>query len=322
MMPETNLIAGFWTPAHFAELTGGTWLIPPRDAGAAISGISIDSRGLAAGQGFVAIRGERFDGHRFLAEAAAKGAALAIVEQPQPGADAPMAVLQVASTLAALQRLASHWRDRLGEAGCRIISVSGSNGKTTTRHLVHQVLTTAGLVGSQSPKSFNNRLGVPLTLLAAQANQHFVVAEIGTNHPGEIAALASILRPDIALITSIGEEHLEFFHDLEGVAQEESQVFAQIAEGGVAIIPAREHHPARRDSACSGSTSPPWRASCASRDIARCSTSTSIGEEHLEYFHDLRRRAREESRSRADSEAAGSRSSAARAHPCAASDAA
>ena len=199
MMPETNLIAGFWTPAHFAELTGGTWLIPPRDAGAAISGISIDSRGLAAGQGFVAIRGERFDGHNFLAEAAAKGAALAIVEQPQPGADAPMAVLQVPSTLAALQRLASHWRDRLGEAGCRIISVSGSNGKTRhdpSRHL-----------GTQSIRV--------LTLLAGRAGDDFLVAEIGTNHPGEIAALTAIVRPDIAVITSIGEEHLEFFHELE-----------------------------------------------------------------------------------------------------------
>ncbi|WP_462320719.1 UDP-N-acetylmuramoyl-tripeptide--D-alanyl-D-alanine ligase, partial [Halochromatium sp.] len=206
------------------------------------AGVGIDSRGIEADQAFVAIAGERFDGHDFIAEVEAKGAMLAIVERDLPPPSAGrMAVLKVPSTLAALQTLASDWRDRLGDAGCRIISVSGSNGKTTTRHLIHHVLTDAGYDGTQSPKSFNNQLGVPLTLLAGRADHDFLVAEIGTNHPGEIAALAAIVRPDIAVVTSIGEEHLEFFHDLNGVAREESQVLEHLAEDGVAILPSPEH---------------------------------------------------------------------------------
>jgi UDP-N-acetylmuramoyl-tripeptide--D-alanyl-D-alanine ligase len=103
------------------------------------------------------------------------------------------------------------------------------------------VLTQAGYQGTQSPKSFNNQLGVPLTLLGGRAEHDFLVAEIGTNHPGEIAALARIVRPDIAVVTSIGEEHLEFFHDLDGVAREESQVLEHLADAGVAILPAPAH---------------------------------------------------------------------------------
>jgi UDP-N-acetylmuramoyl-tripeptide--D-alanyl-D-alanine ligase len=229
----------FWTPAAFAEITGGRWLVPPEDPGAAIAGIGIDSRALAPGEAFVAIAGERFDGHDFLAQVQAVGAALAIVERDAAPPDAPrgLALLRVESSVAALQGLAARWRDVLGEAGCRIVSVSGSNGKTTTRHLVHHVLSAGGLTGTQSPKSFNNHLGVPLTLLAARAEHDFLVAEIGTNHPGEVAQLAAIVRPDIAVITSIGEEHLEFLRDLNGVAREESAVLGHVAAAGTAILP-------------------------------------------------------------------------------------
>ena len=242
MTGNANDAAVFWTPTHFADLTGGVWLTPPGDRAEAMTGLGIDSRSIEPDQAFVAIAGERFDGHDFIAEVEAKGAALAIVEREvSPPPAGCMAVLKVPSTLAALQTLASGWRDRLGAAGCRIISVTGSNGKTTTRHLIHHVLTHAGCVGTQSPKSFNNQLGVPLTLLAGRADHDFLVAEIGTNHPGEIAALAALVRPDIAVVTSIGEEHLEFFHDLDGVAREESQVLKHIAADGVAILPAPEH---------------------------------------------------------------------------------
>jgi UDP-N-acetylmuramoyl-tripeptide--D-alanyl-D-alanine ligase len=237
----------FWTPATFAEITGGRWLAPPADADAAIAGIGIDSRTLAPGEAFVAIAGERFDGHGFLEQVQAAGARLAIVEQdvapPEAAGTGAMALLRVDSTVAALQALAARWRDVLGTAGCRIVSVCGSNGKTTTRHLIHHVLTHAGLAGTQSPKSFNNHLGVPLTLLGARPEHAFLVAEIGTNHPGEIAELAGIVRPDIAVITSIGEEHLEFFRDLAGVAREESAVLEHIAPGGTAVLLTDERLP-------------------------------------------------------------------------------
>jgi UDP-N-acetylmuramoyl-tripeptide--D-alanyl-D-alanine ligase len=227
----------FWTPAAFAEITAGHWRAPPADAAAPITGVGIDSRTLQPGAAFVAIAGERFDGHDFLDKVQAAGAMLAIVEQDVPvRADAGLALLRVDSTVAALQALASAWRDLLAVGGCRVVSVCGSNGKTTTRHLIHHVLTHAGRSGTQSPKSFNNHLGVPLTLLGAQAGHDFLVAEVGTNHPGEIAALAAIVRPDIAVITSIGEEHLEFFRDLAGVAREESAVLEHISAGGTAIL--------------------------------------------------------------------------------------
>ncbi|MCG6986413.1 MAG: UDP-N-acetylmuramoyl-tripeptide--D-alanyl-D-alanine ligase [Thiocapsa sp.] len=238
----------FWTPAAFAEITGGRWLVPPADAAAPITALGIDSRTLRPGEAFVAISGAHFDGHDFLAAVQAADAALAFVERdiPPPGStgSGALALLRVESTVAALHALAHRWRDLLGGAGCRIVAVCGSNGKTTTRHLTHHVLSHAGLSGSQSPKSFNNHLGVPLTLLGARPEHDFLVAEVGTNHPGEIAALAAIVRPDIALITSIGEEHLEFFQDLAGVAREESAVLEHIADGGTAILLSEDRLPA------------------------------------------------------------------------------
>ena len=241
--------ADFWSHDAFAEIAQGDWLVPPADGAARLVGLGIDSRTLSPGEAFVAIVGERFDGHDFLSDAQAAGATLAIVERAvasppveQP-AESGLALLRVASTVAALQRLAARWRDVLGASGCRIVSVSGSNGKTTTRHLIHHVLTRGGLAGSQSPKSFNNHLGVPLTLLGARAADDFLVAEVGTNRPGEVAQLGAVVRPDIAVITSIGEEHLERLGDLNGVAREESAILEHVVAGGVALLPAEVHLP-------------------------------------------------------------------------------
>jgi UDP-N-acetylmuramoyl-tripeptide--D-alanyl-D-alanine ligase len=147
-------------------------------------------------------------------------------------------ILLVPSTVGALQALARRYRDLLGACGCRVLSVSGSNGKTTTRHLIHHVLSHGGLRGTQSPRSFNNQIGVPLTLLAAHPEDHFVACEMGTNHPGELAALADLVRPDLAVVTSIGEEHLEFFGDLAGVAREEAAVLGFVRAGGALVLPA------------------------------------------------------------------------------------
>lgn len=203
----------------------------------ACNGFCFDTRELQAGQCFVAIRGAAHDGHAHVRDALARGAALALVQQEVEDAR----VLQVDDTVSALQQLAVAHRERLCEGGCRVIAVLGSNGKTTTRHLMHHVLTEAGLRGTQSPKSFNNHLGVPITLLGADPSDAFVACEIGTNHPGEVAALAAIATPDMAVVTNIGEEHLEFFGDLAGVREEEFSVLPFVR--GETLLPPHQHVP-------------------------------------------------------------------------------
>lgn len=226
----------FWTVEGLAQACGGR---VRGHAGTPITGITQDTRELKPGMAYLAIRGERLDGHAFVAQAFAAGAGCALVEE---GAAVPQdagPLVVVKSSVAALQLLARAWRDELAKSGCAVIAICGSNGKTTTRHLLHQVLSACGLPGSQSPKSFNNHLGLPLTLLAAKTADKFVAAEIGTNHPGEIASLAQIARPDIAVVTSIGEEHLEFFKDLAGVAREEAAVFSHMRPNGLAVLSAQ-----------------------------------------------------------------------------------
>jgi UDP-N-acetylmuramoyl-tripeptide--D-alanyl-D-alanine ligase len=240
----------FWTPDEFANVTQGRWLVAPARGAVPLTGLTIDSRAVPAGSCFLAIKGDRFDGHDFVAAAFEHGAALAVVQRdaapgptpasgsiPQSGAESrARPVLVVDDTLAALHALARAWRGELRKQGVRVIAVGGSNGKTTTRHILHHILS-AQLAGTQSPKSFNNHIGVPLTLLSAAANHQFVVVEIGSNHPGEVAQLAALVAPDAAIVTSIGREHLEFFKTVEGVAQEEFALLQYVAEDGLAVIP-------------------------------------------------------------------------------------
>jgi len=228
----------FWTYQNLADLTQGTWLVKPDDLTAELTGLWHDTRDLKPGQAYLAIKGENFDGHDFLPQAFDAGAKLAIIQADHQSSifNHQFSILKVDDTVKALQDLAHAYRDELKASGCKVIGIAGSNGKTTTRHLIHHVLTHAGLTGTQSPKSFNNHLGVPLTLLSGKPQDDFVACEIGTNHPGEIDFLSEIARPDIAVITSIGEEHLEFFKDLEGVAKEESCIIAHVLEDGVAVM--------------------------------------------------------------------------------------
>ena len=235
----------FWTYQNLADVTQGQWLVEPDDLSAQLTGLWHDTRDIKPGQAYLAIAGDNFDGHAFIDQAFNAGAALAIVSaQPSSleggaGGRVPsQPILKVADTVVALQDLARAYRDELSKGRCKVIGIAGSNGKTTTRHLIHHVLTHAGLKGTQSPKSFNNHLGVPLTLLQAKPSDDFVAAEIGTNHPGEIDFLSDIARPDIAVITSIGEEHLEFFGDLDGVAKEEACVLKHVADSGIALVQA------------------------------------------------------------------------------------
>jgi len=255
----------FWTADNLRECAGGRWLSEPaaKAESALIAGVTTDSRAVKPGQAFFALEGEKFDGHDFLALAAKAGAALLFVSdaaKAEAAKTGKASIVLVDDTLVALQRLAGAYRDHLRACGTRVIAVVGSNGKTTTRNLIHAVLSST-LSGTQSPKSFNNHIGVPLTILAAGAGsaqpEHaatprkrtrraadspraqaddFVVVEVGTNHPGEIDALAKIVRPDAVVVTSIGHEHMEFFKTLDGVAIEEASILPHVAPEGLAVI--------------------------------------------------------------------------------------
>ena len=203
------------------------------EPGRMVQRVSIDSRRLQTGDLFFAIRGDRFDGHDFLTQAAAGGAAAVVIEQDKVPAPPPdCAVLVVDDTRRALGQLAS---------GCRrdhalpVIAVGGSNGKTTTKELIAAVLGRK-FITLKSEASFNNDIGVPLTLLQLTAAHQAAVVEAGTNHPGELARLVNLIQPGYAVITSIGREHLEFFGDVAGVAREEGMLAELLPAGGKLFI--------------------------------------------------------------------------------------
>ncbi len=229
-------------PTYLAEIckvvagrrVGGT----ERSAPLKVTAVSTDSRTAKAGELFVAIIGENFDGHTFLPQAAAAGCAAAIVStkasvSSQVAASFPGGTIAVPDTVKALGDLAA-WHRR--EGATQVVAVTGSNGKTTVKMMIHDVLSRR-LRGSSGPKSFNNAIGVPLTLLAAGAEDDYVVCEIGSNAFGEIAALSAIARPDVAVITSIGPTHLEKLLSVEKVAVEKASILRHLAADGLGIVP-------------------------------------------------------------------------------------
>ena len=206
-------------PISFADLTAAAAVAASPAAGPTVHAVCTDSRQMRPDSLFVALRGDSFDGHDHLAAAAAGGAVAALVDRdvpPVPG----LALVRVDDARRAMGRLATFVRRRFKGT---VIAVAGSNGKTGTKHLIHAALSSK-LRGSMSPKSFNNDVGVPVTLFAAEATDDFVVLEMGTNHPGEIAHLSRMAEPDVAVVTNIGAEHLEFFGDLAGVARETAAI--------------------------------------------------------------------------------------------------
>lgn len=213
------------TLAEFARLCGGTLRGDDRP----FATVSTDSRTLAAGDLFVALRGPRFDGHAFVGPAQAAGAAGAVVERDE-GGDLPRIV--VADAQAALTRAAAGWRD--GYSG-RVLAVAGSNGKTTVKEMIAAILSRAGTTLA-TRGNLNNHIGVPLTLLRLAPEHRYAVIEIGANHPGEVAALTAIVRPQVAIVTNAGAEHLEGFGSLEGVARAEGELFAGLDPEATAVI--------------------------------------------------------------------------------------
>ncbi len=227
-----------FSPASIRSALGGTWLARP--AAHQLAGVSTDTRSLRPGEIFFALRGEKFDGHDFLHAAVVAGAGLVVVDEPEAATpdlrQNPMGcgVLRVGDTLTALARLASVYRQTL--AGTRVIAVTGSNGKTTTVRLIDAVLAQR-LRGTASIKSYNNTIGVALTILAARQTDQYLVCEVGMNAPGEIAALARIVDPDVAVITSIGRAHIEALGSEEAILAEKASLLGYLRPNGVAVIP-------------------------------------------------------------------------------------
>lgn len=202
------------------------------DEGLAFSGISTDTRSLGPGSLFVALQGERFDAHEFLAAAAETGATGAVVQRMPADAPAELRYFTVEDTLSGLGRLAHHRRQSLQG---RVLGVAGSNGKTTTKDILRAALSTKYRVHA-TRGNLNNRIGLPLTLLATPEDAEVIVLEMGTAEPGEIAALVGIAEPDAGIITAIGEEHLEKLGDLEGVLREEMELLAGLGPEGVGFV--------------------------------------------------------------------------------------
>ena len=204
----------------------------PGDEDVTFTAVSTDTRQLKGGELFVALRGDVHDAHAYLDQARAAGARGAVVDHVPDDAPSDMRFYVVADTLEALGRLA---RCRRRQLGARVCAVAGSNGKTTTKELLRAALAPKFRVHATGG-NFNNLIGAPLTLLATPDDAEVVIAEIGTNSPGEIAQLAAIVEPDAAVITGISAEHLEGLGDLEGVLREETAVLPWIPLDGAVVV--------------------------------------------------------------------------------------
>lgn len=229
------------------------------DGATPIVRVHSDTRTLAAGDLFVALKGERFDANQFLAQAREAGAVAAVAHAGLQAAGLPG--IEVPDTLRALGALAAGWR---AQWRLPLIGVTGSNGKTTVTQMVAAVLRAwKGAAAFATQGNLNNDIGVPLTLLRLGAAHQAAVVEMGMNHPGEIAYLADIARPTVALVNNAQREHLEFMHTVEAVARENGSVLAALHADGVAVFPAAD------------AFTPLWRELAGSR---RCVTFGDAGE--------------------------------------------
>jgi UDP-N-acetylmuramoyl-tripeptide--D-alanyl-D-alanine ligase len=226
-----------FTAEELAAATGGRWTgAPPAEVG----GVSTDTRTLAPGNLFVALRGERFDAHRFLGEAVARGAAAAVVAAGS--GPAPLPALVVPDPLAALGALARAHRRRFA---IPVVAVTGSNGKTTTREMIASILATRGPV-LRSEGNLNNEVGVPLTLFRLDGAHRAAVIEMGMSHPGEIGRLAAVAEPQVGVVTNAAPSHLEGLGSVDAVADAKAELYRGLPPGGVAVANADDARMLRR----------------------------------------------------------------------------
>jgi UDP-N-acetylmuramoyl-tripeptide--D-alanyl-D-alanine ligase len=218
-----------WTLGEILAATNGKCL---GAADTPVTGFSIDTRSLAPGEGFVAIRGPNRDGHAFVATALEQGAACAVVDATYPLGDEERLV-RVGDTLDALNALGRAARARATETV--VIAVTGSAGKTGTKEALKLALAPSGPVHA-SAKSFNNHWGVPLSLANMKRDTRFGVFEAGMNHAGEIAALTQLIRPHIAIVTTVAPVHLGFFRSVEEIADAKAEIFNGLEPGGTAVL--------------------------------------------------------------------------------------
>ncbi len=218
-------MSALWTSAEIVAATGGTASTP-----FAVNGVAFDSREVGPGDLFIALKGETTDGHRFVDGAFEQGAAGAITSQPVAHPH-----VQVADTTAALDALGVAARAR---TAAKIAGVTGSVGKTGTKEALSAALA-RGKRGAvhRSVKSYNNHTGVPLSLSRMPADSAFGIFEMGMNHAGELAALTRLVRPHVALITTVAAAHIEFFGSVEAIADAKGEIFEGLEPGGTAIIP-------------------------------------------------------------------------------------
>jgi UDP-N-acetylmuramoyl-tripeptide--D-alanyl-D-alanine ligase len=215
-----------------ARYSGGRLL--RGDPALAVDRLHTDTRTLTEGDCFVALRGDRFDGHAFVNQVRGRGAVAALVSHPPPAFELPddLALVEVPDTLAALQRFAATYRRLLP---ITTVGVTGSSGKTSTKELIAAVLRSRYKTKA-TEGNLNNHIGVPLTIIRFDEDDQYGVVEMGMNHPGEIAPLAHMAAPKIGVISSIGPAHIEFFEDQAGIAHEKAELIAALPPEGLAVL--------------------------------------------------------------------------------------
>jgi UDP-N-acetylmuramoyl-tripeptide--D-alanyl-D-alanine ligase len=227
-----------WSIQEIVAATGGR--VARRGAKSRFGEVVTDSTKVKQGSVFVALKGERHDGHDFIAQAVKRGAACVIAHRPVKKNIGKPAVVRVSDTLRALGDLAHYRRVRLSP---KVLAITGSNGKTTTKEMVACILEEASLDGEplrgrvlKTEGNFNNLVGLPLTLLRLRQRDKVAVVELGTNHPGEIQRLAAIAAPDAGIITSVAAAHLEGLNSLAGVAREKGALYRNVRPGGAIAV--------------------------------------------------------------------------------------
>ena len=232
-MRVLSTVSGIAQAAGGELLCGGLGCRP-------VNGVAIDTRSMPVGGVFFALKGETRDGHHFVRHAAGRGAAAVVVSDLDEIRPFPegLAVILVQDVVEALSQVARWYRTQL-EA--RVVAVTGTAGKSTTKQLLAAILSAAGST-SASPGSFNNHLGVPLSMLMARRSTKYLVLEMGTSNPGEISSLSLLARPDMAIITNVGPGHLEGLGDLDGVARAKREILDGLSEDGPVVLSADDSH--------------------------------------------------------------------------------